>query len=160
MKTAFVAGAIALGLLAQAPQASAQGAGCAPQLNDACLNQLLVGMGYEPKALSKGFLIVKKEDSWTINMQAVLSSDGRKIGLNANLGMVNDSEVSGDQWKALLIANGDIDPTSFYYDADQKKLYLHRSFDNRDVTPATLAHEIDNFAGNVRSTEKLWKFTH
>lgn len=160
MKALMLAGALALGLLAQAPQAAAQSAGCTAALTDACLSQMLTGLGYEPKPLSKGFLIAKKVDSWTLNMQLVLSPDGRKIGMNANLGMVDASQVTADQWQALLISNGDIDPSAFYYDADQKKLYLHRSIDNRYQTPASLANDIDNFMDNIRSTSKLWSFTH
>ena len=50
---------------------------------------------------------------------------------------------------SLLVSNGDIDPSAFYFDKDQKKLYLHRSFDNRAITPAVLRKELDSFAGNI-----------
>ena len=161
MKSTILAGALALGLLAQAPHAAAQTpAGCAQALTDACLSQLLTGLGYEPKPLSKGFLIAKKQDTWTMYMQLVISGNGEKIGINANLGAVDDTAVSAAQWQALLVANGNIDPSAFYYDADQKKLYLHRSLDNRAVTPASLGGQIDNFMDNIRSTAKLWNFTH
>ncbi|HLK61345.1 MAG TPA: hypothetical protein VKU00_32645 [Chthonomonadaceae bacterium] len=142
-------------------QDTAQPAASAGQtLNDESLKQMLENMGYEPKKLTKGYLIVLKQDSWTLNMQIVLSGDTEKMGLNANLGKVEDpSGVSASQWMDLLISNGDIDPSAFYFDKDQKKLYLHRSFDNRAVTPAVLRKQIENFADNIRKTEALWKFT-
>jgi len=129
-------------------------------LTDDSLKQTLDTMGLEPKKLSKGYLLAMKQDTWTINMQVVLSPDLRKVGLNANLGKVEDtSTVTAQQWQDLLVSNGDIDPSAFYFDKKQSKLYLHRSFDNRAVTPAVLRKEIDNFAANVRQTEPLWKFT-
>ncbi len=101
-----------------------------------------------------------KQDTWTINLQVLISENKLKIGLNANLGKIDDPDsVTASQWRALLIANGDVDPSYFYFDKDQKKLYLHRSFDNRAVTPAFLRGQIESFAANVRSTEALWKFT-
>lgn len=128
-------------------------------LTDDSLKETLVGMGLEPKPLTKGFLLVIKQDTWTLNMQVVLSGDKRKVGLNANLGKVEDpDQVPAANWKNLLISNGDIDPSAFYFDKDQKKLYLHRSFDNRAITPAALRKEIDNFGSNIRGTEELWKF--
>jgi hypothetical protein len=151
---------IAVGHAAEKERPSAFQGGAAEALTDDTLKQSLEGMGFEPKALSKGFLIQSKQDTWTLNVQVVLSGDTRKIGLNANLGKVDDaSKVSADEWMNLLISNGDIDPSAFYYDKDQKKLYLHRSFDNRAVSPAILKREIDNFCANIRKTADLWKFT-
>lgn len=57
------------------------------------------------------------------------------------------------------MANGDIDPSAFYYDRKQGKLYLHRSLDNRAITPEFLRKQIEAFGGNVVSTSKLWAFT-
>lgn len=131
-----------------------------PTLTNDSLKQALSNMGFEPKALSKGFLIVSKQDTWTLNVQVVLSGDSHKIGLNANLGTVEDpTKVSAEDWMNLLISNGDVDPSAFYFNKDQKKLYLHRSFDNRAITPAILKREIDNFCANIRQTAQLWKFT-
>lgn len=128
-------------------------------LTNDSLKAMLDGMGYEPKPLSKGYLLALKNGTWTVNMQVVLSGDLRKIGLNANLGKVeNPDAVTATQWRDLLISNGDIDPSSFYFDAQQKKLYLHRSFDNRAVSAASMRREIENFSGNVVSTGKLWDF--
>ena len=150
-------------VIATAPVLRAQdnsaGHPAANVLTEDGLKQMLDGMGYEPKKLSKGYLLAIKRDTWTINMQVVISGDTRKLGLNANLGKVeNPDSVSAEQWKSLLISNGDIDPSAFYFDKDQKKLYLHRSFDNRNLDPASLRREIDNFAGNVKGTGDLWKF--
>ena len=129
-------------------------------LTDASLQQMLTAMGYSPKALTKGFLITFKGGvDWTINVQVVLSPNQTKIGLNANLGKVEEANVTAAQWAELLIANGDIDPSAFYFDRKQEKLYLHRSMDNRAVTPDLLRRQIESFGGNVMSTEKLWSFT-
>jgi hypothetical protein len=79
--------------------------------------------------------------------------------MNANLGKVDDPDtVTAAQWKALLVANGDIDPSTFYFDNQQKKLFLHRTFDNRALTPAFLRGQIENFVANIKSTADLWKF--
>ena len=123
------------------------------------LQQMLTNMGYAPKALKKGFLIVAKQGTWTVNMQVVLSPNLTKLGFNANLGMVDETTVTAAQWVELLIANGDIDPSAFYFDRTQKKLYLHRSLDNRAVTPEFLRGQIETFSGNIMKTEKLWSFT-
>lgn len=129
-------------------------------LTDDTLKSTLDNMGYEPKKLSKGYLLAIKQDNWTLNMQVVISPDGRKMGLNSNLGMVEDpSTITAKQWMDLLVSNGEIDPSAFYFDKEQKKLYLHRSFDNRAITPAVLRKEIENFAGNIRKTSDLWSFT-
>ncbi len=112
------------------------------------------------RAFTKGYLIALKQDTWTINIQVVMSSDKNKIGMNANLGAVSDPDaITAAQWRNLLIIHGDIDPSSFYFAKDQKKLYLHRAIDNRAVTSALLRKDIENFAGNVRSTADAWNFT-
>jgi len=160
---ALGAGLMALPAQAQTvyppPPAPAPGS-CTGHLNDSCLYAMLQQMGLEPRPLSKGFLVAKKEGKWTNNIQVVISPNGVKLGLNANLGRVTESEVTGEQWKALLISNGDIDPNNFYYDPQQGKLYLHRAFDNRGVTPASLLYDLQSFSDTIISTEALWKFTH
>ncbi len=129
-------------------------------LTDENLQQTLVNMGYEPKKLSKGYLLAIKQDTWTLNLQIVLSGDKNKVGLNANVGKVEDPDaVTAKQWMELLVSNGNIDPSAFYFDREQKKLYLHRSFDNRAITPVILRRELENFCANIRSTGDLWKFT-
>jgi len=157
-----VAGLMALilwGVTALAPlglaQDNAQG-----QLDNEALGKLLSNMGYEPKALSKGWLIAVKQNTWTFNIQLVCSKDLTKIGLNANLGAVKDPDaITADQWKQLLISNEDIDPSCFYFDKDQKKLYMHRTIDNRGVTSSIIRTQVENFCSNMQSTEELWKFT-
>jgi len=129
-------------------------------LTDDGLKTMLDNMGFEPKALSKGYLIAVKRDDWTFNIQLVLSGDGTKLGFNSNLGAVEDPDsITAKQWRALLVANSDIDPSSFYFDEKQKKLYIHRALDNRAITPDFLRKQIDSFVGNIKSTSDLWKFT-
>jgi hypothetical protein len=144
-----------------APTLHPQESACVPStLTDDGLRQMLDTMGYEPKALSKGYLIAVKDGTWTLNVQLVLSENKSKLGLNANAGIVeNPDAVTAAEWRALLISNGDIEPTIFYYDAEKKKLYIHRVLDNRGLTPAVLRKEIETFCGNIKSTADLWKFT-
>ena len=106
------------------------------------------------------YLIAIKRDSWTYNIQLVLSADTTKLGMNSNLGIVEDPDaITASQWKAFLISNEDIDPSSFYFNEKQKKMYLHRVMDNRDLTPAYVRAQIDSFCGNLKDTAALWKFT-
>jgi hypothetical protein len=132
----------------------------ASQLTDDGLRQMLDGLGLEPKPLSKGFLIVMKRDAWTYNLQVLLSDNKEKLGINANLGTVKDPDsVTAAQWRALMVANGTIEPSFFYFDADKKKLFLHRAMNNRGLTPAYLRTQIDTFVEDMRKTADLWKFT-
>jgi len=129
-------------------------------LTDESLKSLLDGMGLEPKKLSKGYLIAIKREAWTYNMQLVLSGDGTKLGINANLGVVDKpEEVPASAWLALLQANSEIDPSSFYFEKEQKKLYLHRVLDNRGLTAVVVRKQVEAFCDNLKSTGDLWKFT-
>lgn len=128
-------------------------------LTDDSLHQMLTNMGYEPTRLTRGSTITVKRDTWTIPLQLVLSSDGTRLGLNANLGVVpNPENITADQWKKLLIANGEIDPSSFYLDKASNKLFLHRTLDNRAVDPAYLRNQIEKVCTNVKDTAALWQF--
>ena len=130
------------------------------QLSDDGLRQMLDGMGLEPKALTKGFLIAIKRDTWTYYIQLVLSDNKEKLGMNSNLGIVeNPDSVTAAQWKALMVSNGDIEPSFFYFDPATKKLYLHRVLDNRGLTPAYVRSQVDAFISNLKGTADLWKFT-
>lgn len=129
-------------------------------LDNDSLKTMLDSMGYAPTALSKGYLIAIKRDTWTYNMQLVLSDDQTKLGINANLGVVeNPDDVSAATWRKLLEDNEDTDPSHFYFDKDQKKLYLHRVLDNRSISPAFLRQQVDNFCGNIHDTSSDWAFT-
>jgi len=129
------------------------------QLNDDSLGKMLDSMGYEPKKLSKGWLIAIKRDTWTFNIQLVCSKDLTKVGINANLGAVkNPDAITASQWKELLISNSNIDPSCFYFDNDLKKLYMHRTMDNRGLTPSIIRVQVDNFCVNLKDTSELWKF--
>jgi hypothetical protein len=130
-------------------------------LTNDSLKTVLDGLGLEPKALSKGYLVaLKPKGAWVVNMQLVLSPSGTKLGFNANLGQVPDvTAVTADQWRTLLERNATIEPTFFYFDPEAKKLYLHRVLDNRGLTPAILRQEIDTFSNSVVDTEADWKFT-
>lgn len=128
-------------------------------LDDAALEEILTGLGYEPKKLSKGFLVTVKKDEWTYYIQFVLSGDTTRLGMNANLGSVdNPDTVTAKEWMDLLAQNNVIDPSSFNFDKTQKKLYLHRVLDNRAITPAYIRVQIENFYTNIHDTSDYWKF--
>jgi len=156
---AAVGMAMAFSLLGAAPQSrAAVPASCTAALTNDCLFTMLTDMGLSPKPLKKGYLVSFKQDTWTINVQFVLSDNLARLGINANLGIVDASQVSAAQWQALMVANGDIDPSNFYYDAEMKKLFLHRTLENRYVTAAVLRAQLDTFTSNMRSTANLWAF--
>ncbi len=73
--------------------------------------------------------------------------------------MDDPDSVPAATWKKLLEDNEDTDPTVFYFDKAQKKLYLHRVLDNRSITAAFLRTQIDNFCSNIHDTADDWKFT-
>lgn len=126
-------------------------------LTNEALLKTLNDMGLETRALSKGYLVTVHQDSWTLYVQFVLSADTTKLGMNANLGEVkNEATVTANQWKTVLETNIDIDPSSFNYDPKQKKLYIHRVLDNRNLTPTILRAQLDKFMNDIRSTENVW----
>ena len=128
-------------------------------LNETTLQEVLAGLGYEPKKLTKGVLITVKKDTWTFYVQFVLSGDSTRLGMNANLGIVDKpEEIKASEWMNLLVQNNEIDPSSFNYDKVQKKLYMHRVLDNRAITAAYIRQQIDNFCGNIKETADYWKF--
>jgi hypothetical protein len=157
-KSALLATALC-GSMVLVPFARLQSDAPDPLSNDS-LKTMLDNMGYAPSALSKGYLVAIKRDTWTYNMQLVLSDDQTKLGINANLGKVDDPDsVAAATWLKLLQDNADTDPSHFYFDKDQKKLYLHRVLDNRSITPAFLRQQIDAFCGNIHDTSADWAFT-
>ena len=108
--TAVALAALALGVCVPAPRARAEtSAECSATFNDACLLQTLTDMGLEVRPLSHGYLVTVKQDKWTMFVQFRLSDDGSRLGLNANLGDVNEAEVTAAQWQAILAANIDVD---------------------------------------------------
>lgn len=141
-----------------APVIQAKGAD-GQALDDEGVQTMLSGLGYEPKKLTKGFLITVKKDTWTYYVQFVLSSDKSRLGMNANLGSVpNPDDVTAAQWRGLLIQNNEIDPSSFNFDKDQKKVYIHRVLENRALTPAYVRQQIENFTANIKDSAEFWKF--
>jgi len=140
--------------------AGAPGKGAYTVLSEEDLGKLLDQMVYAPKKLKKGYLVEITRDTWTVNIQLVLSADGTKLGMNSNLGVIeNAAEVTREQWMGLLTTNGKIDPSFFYFDDDAKKLFLHRTLDNRAIDAEMMRKQIDTFCGNVIATGDVWKFT-
>ena len=156
MKTIAFAMAVALSaaVIASMPaDAPAQPAG---GLTNDALVATLTQMGYAPRPLSHGYLISVKRGSWTLYVDVVLSSDGSKLGLNANLGDVTVADVTAGQWMAILAKNEDIDPSSFYLQASNGRLMLHRVLDNRAVSAEYLRTQLDEFMDQIQSTESVW----
>lgn len=129
-------------------------------LTDDSMFQMLDDMGLEPKKLKQGYVVSIKQGDWTFNVQLLISPNKEKIGLNANMGTVEDpTTVTASQWMNLLASNTDTAPSFFYYNKANKVLYMHRVMDNRAVTSAILRQQIDAFCTNIKDTADLWKFT-
>src|SRR4051794_36373142 len=60
-------------------------------LNDTSLLQMLTDLGYEPKKLKQGYVVAIKQGEWTFNVQFLISQNREKIGMNANMGTVEDT---------------------------------------------------------------------
>jgi hypothetical protein len=165
-KTISIAGLLGLILWAAAVSASRLGAqdevrpAARGVLTDTSLSQMLTEMAYEPKKLKQGYVVAIKQGEWTYNVQFVISPNREKLGLNANMGSVEDaSTVTAAQWMNLLAANTDIAPSFFYYNKNNHTLYMHRVLDNRFITQAILRQQVDAFTANIKETAELWKFT-
>lgn len=129
-------------------------------LNDASLQQMLVDMGYEPKKLKQGYVVAIKQGEWTFNVQFLISPNKEKIGLNANVGTVDDtSAVTAAQWMNVLASNTDIAPSFFYFNKNNRTLYMHRVLDNRCITSTILRQQVDAFTASIKDTAEVWKFT-
>jgi hypothetical protein len=130
------------------------------ELSDASLLQMLTDIGYEPKKLKQGYVVAIKQGEWTYNVQFVISPNREKLGLNANMGSVDDpATITSTQWMNLLAANTDTAPSFFYFNKNNKTLYMHRVLDNRYITAAILRQQVEAFTGNIKDTADLWKFT-
>jgi hypothetical protein len=129
-------------------------------LSDTTLLQMLTDLGYEPKKLKAGYVIAIRQAEWTYNVQFVISPNREKIGLNANMGVVEDpAAVSASQWMNLLAANTETAPSFFYYNKTNRTLYMHRVLDNRAMTSTILRDQVNAFTANIKDTADLWKFT-
>jgi hypothetical protein len=158
LKAIIAIAALALGVCTASPEARAETPLiCAAALTNDCLFTVLSDLGLAPKPLKKGYLVAVKRDAWTLYVQVVLSEDGTKLGLNAKLGGgVTAANVTAAQWEALMAANGDIDPSTFYYDPKSKQLFIHRSNDNRKLTAVILRGQLDTFLEQIISTANIW----
>jgi hypothetical protein len=129
-------------------------------LTDSTLLQMLTDLGYEPKKLKQGYVVAIKKDEWTYNVQFVISPNKEKLGLNANMGTVEDpSAISATQWMNVLAANTDIAPSFFYYNKSKSTLYMHRVLDNRCLTSTIVRLQVEAFTSNIKETADVWKFT-
>jgi hypothetical protein len=159
LKAIIAIAALALGVGTALPEArAATPLSCGAILTNDCLFAVLSDMGLAPKPLTKGYLVALKRDGWTLYVLVVLSEDGTKLGFNAKLGgEVTAANVTAAQWEALMAANGDIDPSTFYYDPKSKRLFIHRSNDNRKLTGAILRAQLDTFMEQIISTADIWR---
>jgi hypothetical protein len=129
-------------------------------LSDSTLLQMLTDLGYEPKKLKQGYVVAIKKDEWTYNVQFVISPNREKLGLNANMGTVDDpAAITATQWMSVLAANTDIAPSFFYYNKAKSTLYVHRVLDNRCLSSTILRQQVEAFTNNIKETEDVWKFT-
>ncbi len=129
-------------------------------LNDSTLLQMLTDIGYEPKKLKQGYVVAIKQGEWTFNVQFLISQNREKIGMNANMGTVEDpSSISAPQWMNLLATNTDIAPSFFYFNKNNRTLYMHRVLDNRCMTSVIMRQQVEAFTTSIKDTAEVWKFT-
>lgn len=128
-------------------------------LTESTLVQMLEDLRYEPRKLRQGYVVTIREDDWTYNVQLVISPNGEKIGLNANIGVVDDPvSVRAADWQNVLAENTAISPSFFYYNKANRTLYMHRVIDNRCVTATILRQQIQAFTEDIRESADAWKF--
>jgi hypothetical protein len=128
-------------------------------LTDDGLKAMLIGLGYAPTKLSKGYQIVIKRSDWTYTIQVLLSDNRSKLGMNTIVrDLKHPDNVPASAWLGLLETNPDIDPTTFYFDKQADRLFMHRALDNRGVTTDLLKTEIETFCADVAGTSRTWRF--
>jgi|GEM_PF-1570359 len=131
------------------------------QMSEEAMLHMLTNMGYEIKPVNTnaGVVISMVQGTWKLDVEFVISPNHEKIGMNVLLGTAKKpEEVTAAEWEALLVRNGNIEPSFFYFDKTNSKLFLHRVIDNRGITPAILRRELDVFTSQVHVTQKQWKF--
>ncbi|HLJ55197.1 MAG TPA: hypothetical protein VKT77_09155 [Chthonomonadaceae bacterium] len=129
-------------------------------LTDAGLQQMLLDMGYEPRRLKQGYVVAIKQGEWVFNVQFLISPNREKVGLNANVGTVEDpAAVTASQWMNVLASNTDIAPSFFYYNKANKTLYVHRVLDNRCLTAGIMRQQVEAFTASIKDSAETWKFT-
>ncbi len=127
-------------------------------LTDESLRAMLVGLGYEPKAMDGGFVVTLKRDGWNDTMLLAFSADHSKLGINSNLGVVTDpATITAAQWRKLLEDNFRINPSFISLDSKEHRLFMMRALDNRGISAPYLRRQIDNFCTNLHGTAIDWQ---
>lgn len=150
----LLASAIVIGFV---PRTSATANQDSEKLTPAKLNEMVVGLGYEPKALNTE----EGKEKWEVKLTKggldvpigyELSPSKNYIWLTVFVGASSPST----KFEELLKKNGEIQPVNFYITA-KGNLMLGLAIDNRNVTPATMRRCLDLISQDTADTEAIWK---
>ena len=91
------------------------------------------------------------------NLYPYFSVGENYIWFNVCVGDVaNPERIASFVVRELLTANEQVQPAHFTYNANDKRIYLSRRFENTNWTPARLRREIDAFDALCRSYKPTW----
>jgi hypothetical protein len=125
------------------------------------LKEKLEGLGFEAKLIkSKGgtpmYLLDFSRGDFRYVFYVSLSTDKTRLWLSSALRpLPAGKDLRPDILEKILARNNEMGTTFFSVGAD-RYLYLQQGVDNRAFTTIQLRKLIDEFAGNMRSTEHLW----
>lgn len=83
-----------------------------------CALSFCLGVGVTPRTVH-----AQTPEQATASTGKALLGDEELKDLLTGLGFELKTLSKGSQWKAFMVANGDVDPSTFYFDDKQKKLY-------------------------------------
>lgn len=127
------------------------------QLDATKMKEMLVGLGYEVKALSEKV----GEEKYTVTIVAgdfdvpvgvELSPSKNYIWLTANLG--SDSDKT--KHREILKANSQVQPSQFYI-TKSGLLMIGLPLENRAMTAAIMKRNIEKLGSDVSATASTWE---
>jgi hypothetical protein len=123
------------------------------------LPEILDSMGYEFKTDtykdgSATYWVTIKNENWTFVIGVTLSINKAWVWYNAPLRKIPEG-APGEPLMRLLQKNWSITPDVFAATPD-RFLYLQRTFENQNITPAKLRAAFDSMTGHIRSSADLW----
>lgn len=123
------------------------------------LPEMLDSMGYEFKTDtykdgSATYWVTTKSDTWTFVVGITLSINKAWVWFNAPLRKIPEGAPS-EPLVRLIQRNWSLTPDVFAA-TTTRYLYMQRTFENQNITPAKLRAAIEGMTSNIRSTADLW----
>lgn len=130
-------------------------------LTDESLQEMLEKMGYEAKVekTNQGniYSVTIKRGTWTYIIDVSLSPSKTKLWLSGWLSVLPENEkIPVDKLLGLLEGSWTYGPAHFRYHKAFRQLNLGLCLDNREITPAVLRDQLENFMETMKKTELLW----